>query len=1344
MKTILKKKLLVLFSAVLMLFCSITGVGVLNHTAKAEPNVNNPILSVVSNNVSYSDSTYILYAISNVGFDRNDYEIKMLFWFEPQTEGYILGTQSYIKSNSGSSKVKGHDCLIFYSKGLAAKEMTDDIFARACVEIDNQVYYSEIIKFSVLEYISLMNEGGNLNGNQKKLFESMLDYGAAAQENFGYNTDKLANDTYYKINVKNGKCPDGFAYGRYKHGDKFKIKADKPPKGKKFWYWKDKHGNIVSRDEEFEVEIGDDDNEYEAVYKDITEILPQIEFATEIAYDSTISEVNLPSQISFDYYEETITANVVWDESTFVERQIGEQTIYANFEDEALYEEYGLEVDSIKMVITTLPYTFALNADTYTVTGYYGTSETTTVPTTYKSLPITTLAQKTFNENAYLKSIVIPSNITAIEQGAIYACNNLQSVTMPFLGESVSAQSAYLGWIFGATDYNTQDVSLPTLLNTITITNGVTIPAYAFYNCAQVVNFNLPAAITSIGDYAFYGCSALIEFTIPDSLVSLGEGVFNSSGLKRINVSATDKIFDLSSSPFGSGADLYCAGEKVKNIEVPDGIEILSNILSYCTSIENVSLPNTLTEINANAFEYCSNLQGITIPYGVTTIGNNAFSHCSNLTNVGIPTTVQTIGANAFEYCNTLMSIFIPDSVTSLGEGAFSHCNNLIGIMLGEGMNTISESTFAYCTSLRSMVIPENITEIQANAFSYCTSLKDIVIPKYVYSIGDCVFYACDSLANVMLFSRELMTIGKQVLELCPELTATYYIGSKEDFENITIGEPNEELKASAIYYSDEPPAANAENTAFDGLYWRYVDGEINIWDEEEFGKRYSVGLEYTYINDNTELAVSGIGLCIDKHIIIPSIYQGVPVTQIGDNAFKSYSGLTTITIPESITHIGASAFRDCTNLTEIIIPDSVTSIDSYAFYNCSGLTNVTIPDGYITNIADYAFYGCNKLTEIILPNSVTSIGASAFYNCSGLTEIIIHSNITNIGNYAFYGCIGFTEVIIPNSVTNIGCGAFQNCNNLTSITIPFVGESTTATNHKSIFGYIFGFTVIGGGSGPSNATCQYQEPANGVGAYNYYYYYIPASLKSVTITGGSLGRDVFRNCKDITHVVIGGGVTDISIYAFYQCNSLIDVTICEGITKISDFMFRECDNLETVTLPNSLTSIGAWAFYECYNLTNIVIPESVTTIGERAFYYCSKLTSIVIPGNVKTINDYMFYRCGSLTEVIIGKGVTTIGSSAFSGCDGLTSVVIPDSVATINSSAFSGCKNLNAIYYEGTASDWSKIYIGSYNSYLEDATCYYYSENEPALNPEGTAYNGNYWHYVDGVATPWVYTKEE
>ena len=154
----------------------------------------------------------------------------------------------------------------------------------------------------------------------------------------------------------------------------------------------------------------------------------------------------------------------------------------------------------------------------------------------------------------------------------------------------------------------------------------------------------------------------------------------------------------------------------------------------------------------------------------------------------------------------------------------------------------------------------------------------------------------------------------------------------------------------------------------------------------------------------------------------------------------EKYSG--EVVIPSSITvegkeytvtFIGAYAFENCSGLTSVTIPNSVTSIDGYAFKNCSGLTSITIPNS-VTVIDNDAFSGCISLTSITIPNSVTSFGSNAFAHCGGLTSATIGNSVTSIGDGAFQFCSSLTSVDIPNSVTSIGEKAFAECSKLENV----------------------------------------------------------------------------------------------------------------------------------------------------------------------------------------------------------------------------------------------------------------------------------------------------------------------
>ena len=155
-------------------------------------------------------------------------------------------------------------------------------------------------------------------------------------------------------------------------------------------------------------------------------------------------------------------------------------------------------------------------------------------------------------------------------------------------------------------------------------------------------------------------------------------------------------------------------------------------------------------------------------------------------------------------------------------------------------------------------------------------------------------------------------------------------------------------------------------------------------------------------------------------------------MTNIGEEAFYSCTGLTSIIIPESVTSIGDEAFRGCSGLTSIVIPNA--SVGNKAFYECKVLSSVTIGNSAGNSavvIGNEAFAHCTNITSLTLGNSVTSIGNAAFYNCFLLLPFTIPNSVTSIGDEAFAHCCSFYEITIPSSVTNIGRYAFYECGSL-------------------------------------------------------------------------------------------------------------------------------------------------------------------------------------------------------------------------------------------------------------------------------------------------------------------------
>ena len=376
----------------------------------------------------------------------------------------------------------------------------------------------------------------------------------------------------------------------------------------------------------------------------------------------------------------------------------------------------------------------------------------------------------------------------------------------------------------------------------------------------------------------------------------------------------------------------------------------------------------------------------------------------------------------------------------------------------------------------------------------------------------------------------------------------------------------------------------------------------------EWFGGRASAETweKLTYEVSDGKATITDCSTSISGELVIPETLGGYPVTSIGDWAFSDCTGLTSITIPDSVTSIGDFAFSWCTGLTKINWNAENVSdfrFDDYVFSNAGTAgdgIDVVFGDS-VKNIPEYAFfteYDDNQpnIKSVTIGNSVTSIGGSAFEDCTGLTSVTIGNSVTSIGYSAFRNCTGLTSITIPDSITSIGGSAFDN----------------TAWYNAQPFGDVYAGKV--------------------------YYMY-----------KGTMPENTSVEIKDGTKGIAGG--------AFGGCNGLVDINIPDSVTNIGNGAFSDCTSLTSITIGDSVTSIGGWAFSSCTGLTSITIPDSVTSIGWRAFSGCTGLTSITIPDGVTSIGDSTFSGCTGLTSVTIGNSVTSIGESAFYGCTDLTKI---------------------------------------------------------------------------------------
>lgn len=358
---------------------------------------------------------------------------------------------------------------------------------------------------------------------------------------------------------------------------------------------------------------------------------------------------------------------------------------------------------------------------------------------------------------------------------------------------------------------------------TYTITS---IATNAFKNCSDITSIALPSSLLTIGDYAFDGCSSISSITIPKNVISIGYQAFaNCDNLTDLVYGAKECTIEWPSSGSIStgesvgwnhlinvtiGKDVLKLGEyifsectKLSNVKFEDNSKLnaIDNSVFYdCHSLENIVLPNTITEIDNSAFYNCISLKEMLLPNSLTKLGSSVFYGCKSLAKVNIPNQLTSIPDAIFSGCTDLVEIVIdsdnpnytsidgvlynkdvselllcpagisqitiPSTVISLNNYCFSGCNKLSNIEISSNVNKLGNYCFCNCTNLTSIQIPTSVTSLGYGCFYGCTNLKSIMFsPDNSIKLGYFydMFNGCTSLESLdlsSLDSNEMYQIG--------------------------------------------------------------------------------------------------------------------------------------------------------------------------------------------------------------------------------------------------------------------------------------------------------------------------------------------------------------------------------------------------------------------------------------------------------------------------------------------------------------------------------------------------------------------------------------------------------
>ncbi|MDO9256905.1 MAG: leucine-rich repeat protein [Bacteroidales bacterium] len=579
--------------------------------------------------------------------------------------------------------------------------------------------------------------------------------------------------------------------------------------------------------------------------------------------------------------------------------------------------------------------------------------------------------------------VFITTNLQAADFTMDGIAYTIISATAPYTVAVSKKSPVYTGTVTipASVGYNSINYSVTSIgehafqsctgLTAVTIPNSVSfIGKYAFYNCTGLTTVVLPNLVTSIGNYTFQNCSGLTSVTIPNSVIYIGDYAFDA-----------------------------------------------------CSGLTSVAIPNSVTSIGYGAFQNCAGLTSVTIPISITSIGDHAFYKCTGLTSVTIPNSVTSIEDYAFYNCIGLTSLILPNSITSIGDYAFNGCSSLASVNIPNSVTYIWGYAFNGCSGLTSVFLPNSVTFIGTCAFNGCTGLTSI----YACRLTPINFYS-----NWGIFDNVDKTTCTLYVPIDSKslYTAAY---QWEDFTNIEEISTAGFMVDGIAYYITSSTSPKTVEVAAGGTYTGVVTIPASVSCNSTSYSVTSIG-NYAFnqcaglSSINIPGSVTSIGnyaFCGCTGLTSTTIPSSVK--SIGKYAFTLNSCLFYVEGNNSNFSSKDDVLynKDQTKLIQcpasksgsFAIPSSVTSIGDGAFESCSGLSSLILPNS-VTYIGNYAFESCTGLTSFTIPNSVTYIGNNAFYKCTGLTSVTITA----------------LAITLPNSVTTIGDYAFDKCTSLISL----------------------------------------------------------------------------------------------------------------------------------------------------------------------------------------------------------------------------------------------------------------------------------------------------------------------
>lgn len=873
-------------------------------------------------------------------------------------------------------------------------------------------------------------------------------------------------------------------------------------------------------------------------------------------------------------------------------------------------------------------------------------------------------------------SVTVPGTVTSIGNGAFEDCTKLNYLYLNSGTESIGSYAfskTKIGYVYipdtakqiGANAFADCEVLSKIYYRgeapEIDSTAFKNVTAYSFtpnYDSSwdDKINKNYGGTLTwAIGAGEFYELFWILDYN------------------HTLTISGSGAMVNLSSV---SDAPWYSSRNQIHSIVISDGITSIADCaFGDCINLTSVSIPDTVTKIGRTGTSYY---------YGRSFIG------CTSLEQITIPVSVTSIAYASFLNCEKLKAINVDSGNTVY--------TSFDGVLYTRGMNTIccypmgKTGSFAFSSNLREIgsyafygvgftqiTIPSSITDIGYGAFSNCKELKKITFEGNAPTLES---YAFSNVVADVYYPVNNTTWTSSIFDNYGG-TLTWHAGS---------GTFNSSAGWQLVYNGSVAELIVSGSGAMDDYTSDSVPWQSHL-----------TNIRTVTVNSGiTHVGASAFANATS----LTKVTLADSVKTIGESAFSRCSKLSNLNLGIGIQSIGNYAFMS-TAISSLSFPNSLVSVGRYSFYMCQNLKALTFGSSMKT-IGYTCFANCTALQTVDLGSSVTTLEQSAFNNCSKLTKIIIPASVTTVGTYAFSQCAALQYVEFQGDAPVINSGAFTNvtCNVYytssksgwtSSIMSNYAGTLTWGAISKRgklgayaewILDTNGNLLICGSSSMPS-----YSATSNAP------WYDSRSSIKKVTIRGvTSVGSYAFKDCSKITEVALSTSTSSIGTYAFVGCIGL-DIVNFEG-NSVS--FGANC--FSGVVCEMWYPSAKSWSSSVRKDYGGTLTWRAITAsgyCGKDARWALDNTGTLLVVGS-GAMTSYSSSTSpwnsngSSIKEVIIGNRITSVGTYAFYNYPSIKSITIGEKVATISSAAFSKCTGVNTITFLGNA---PSISSNSFNS---------------------------------------------